>query len=55
MDEMAFAEKGGEHKFWNESNQRWKNWLVKSTEGYNIQYYSGLSMKNMIQNEIEQK
>ena len=53
--EMDFAEKGGEQKAGMKAISIEKTDFSKNTEGYNVQNYSGMSMKDMFRKEMEQK
>lgn len=55
MVEADFDEKGGDHKTGMKVVSLEKTNFSKSTAGYTIENYSGMSMKEMIQKEMEKK
>ena len=55
MVETDFAEKGGEHKTGMKVISLEKTNFSKSTEGYFVQNYSGMSMKEMMEKEMGNK
>jgi hypothetical protein len=55
MVELDFAEKGGEHKTGMKVVSLEKTNFSKSTAGYSVENYSGMSMKEMMQKEMEKK
>ena len=55
MVEADFEEKGGEHKTGMKVVSLEKTNFSKSTEGYYVENYSGMSMKELIQKEMGQK
>jgi hypothetical protein len=55
MVELDFAEKGGEHKTGMKVISIEKTNFSKSTAGYSVENYSGMSMKEVMQKEMEKR
>jgi hypothetical protein len=55
MVELDFAEKGGEHKTGMKVVSLEKTNFSKSTTGYTVENFSGMSLKEMMQKEMEKK
>lgn len=55
MVELDFSEKGGDHKTGMKVINIEKTNFSKSTAGYSVENYSGMSMKEMMQKEMEKR